>query len=96
MLKIWKNDNCSQESLLTDRTVRDQIMLGGFFRHFHCADRGCVAHVIGHLVKSSVFATPFLKTSGKTFMPACIMLLSLAALINIFMTAKKEFKKVID
>jgi hypothetical protein len=55
-----------------------------------------VAQVIGHLVKASVFAVPFLKISGKTFMPACIMLLSLAVMINMFMTAKKEHKKVID
>ena len=55
-----------------------------------------VAHIIEHLLKGSVFSVSFLKSGGQTFMAACVMLLSLAATVNLFMSAKKEFKKVID
>lgn len=91
----------------TDPKVREQI--SDAIEHtdsagdeFHKYSKGKtisvigIAHIIGHLLKGSVFVSPFLRSSGNTFMPACIMILSLAGLINLFMTAKKEHKKVID
>lgn len=55
-----------------------------------------IAHIIEHLLKGSVFTTTFLKSGGQTFTASCVMLISLAIIINLFMTAKQEHKKVIE